>query len=93
MFKRGINRYLLHFSICHIKIFLGTIRKINKVPIHRYIKLILFFCSLVSQPNFLFIGGSLNYISYTEKKKGITCNETESSKRVTDQSRRINALH
>ena len=30
---------------------------------------------------------------YTEKKKGITCNETESSKRVTDHSRVINALH
>ena len=30
---------------------------------------------------------------YTEKKKGITCNETESSKRVTDHSRGINALH
>ena len=27
------------------------------------------------------------------KKKGITCNETESSKRVTDHSRGINALH
>jgi len=32
-------------------------------------------------------------ISHTEKKKGITCNETESSKRVTDHSRVINALH
>ena len=32
---------------------------------------------------------------YTKKKKGITCNETESSKRVTDHSRviLINALH
>ena len=31
--------------------------------------------------------------SYTEKKKGITCNETESSKRVADHSRGILALH
>ena len=30
---------------------------------------------------------------YTEKKKGITCYETESSKRVADHSRGINALH
>ena len=29
----------------------------------------------------------------TQKKKGITWNETESSKRVTDHSRVINALH
>ena len=33
------------------------------------------------------------HLTYTEKKKGITCNETESSKRVTDHSRGINALH
>ena len=29
----------------------------------------------------------------TQRKKRITCNETESSKRVTDHSRGINALH
>ena len=34
-----------------------------------------------------------NNNAYTEKKKGITCNETESSKRVNDHSKVINALH
>ena len=31
--------------------------------------------------------------AFTEKKIGITCIETESSKRVTNHSRVINALH
>ena len=36
---------------------------------------------------------SRSFSPYTERKKGITCNESESSKRVTDLSRGIIALH